>query len=72
MTAKEKQVLGDLWAKVDSEGFGYYMLHYGPDLNLIASLGFNKEEVEKAIKLFKAIEQKIDTCEQYAGEEGED
>ena len=49
----------DLFDRVDQEGFAYYMLHYGPDLDAIERLGFNKEEVEAAIKLFDAIEEKI-------------
>jgi len=54
-----------LFCKVDSEGFGYYMLHYGADLNKIEQLGFNREDVKNAIKLFKQLEEKIYQGEQY-------
>jgi len=72
MTKKQKQQLGDLWCRIDNEGFGYYMLHYSPNLDLIANLGFNKEELQKAIRLFKTIETKINECEKYANIEEED
>lgn len=60
---------GDLWSKVCSEGFGYYMLHYGPDLKSIEKLGFNKKEVETAIKLFREIENEIGKGEEFASED---
>lgn len=68
-----KQEHFDLWSKVDNEGFGYYMMYYGPDFELIEKLGFNKVEVEKAIELFKSIEDKIQEGESYYDEvEGEE
>jgi hypothetical protein len=50
----------NLWHKVESEGFAYYMLDYGPDLKAIEKLGFNIKEVKDAINLFAKIESKID------------
>jgi len=64
---KQEQI--DLWSKVDAEGFGYYMLDYGPDLGLIERMGYNKQEVEKAIKLFSAIQYDIMSFEELVGEE---
>lgn len=61
-----KKELGELFSKVDSEGFGYYMIDYGPDLEALERLGFNKSEVEKAIKLMSEIQDKIMEGEEYA------
>lgn len=66
-----KKELADLWCKVDSEGFGYYMLFYGPDLDAIERLGFNRSEVESAIKILKDISEKISEGEEYADEQFE-
>lgn len=60
--------LAELWVKVDSEGFGYYMMHYGPDMDLIERLGFDKSEVQAAIDLFEKIEEKINEGEEFAEE----
>lgn len=45
---------------VDNEGIGYYMIHWGPDLDVIENLGFDREEVENAIQLFREIESKAE------------
>lgn len=63
LTKKER---GELYCKVDSEGFGYYMLQYGPDLEAIERLGYDRKEVEKAIELLSAIETSIMAGEEYA------
>ncbi len=60
-----KQDLEDLACKIDMEGFGYYMMEYGPNLDLIEKLGFDKQEVQKAIDLFIKIEAQI---MEHAGE----
>lgn len=69
MRKPSKKELADLWCHVDNEGFGYYMLQYGPDLALIERMGFDRKQVEAAIKLFSAIEDKIMEGEQYVDEE---
>lgn len=51
-----KQEHADLADKVDVEGFGYYMLSYGPDLDAIERLGFDRKKVEDAIELMNEIE----------------
>lgn len=53
----------NLWNVVENEGFGYYMLYYGPDLKLIERMGFNRKEVKAAIKLFSAIQMEIRKAE---------
>lgn len=60
-----KKAHGDLWATVDNEGFGYYMLDYGPDLKAIEKLGFNRQELQKAIEMFKNIRSKINEGEEF-------
>lgn len=55
----------ELFLNMDSEGFGYYMLHYGPDIQAICKLGFLKDDVENAIKLFIRIEEAICEGEKY-------
>lgn len=45
--------------KVDSEGFGYYMFHYGPDMKVIERLGFDIKKVEEAIEVLAELEEKI-------------
>jgi hypothetical protein len=59
----------DLWAQVENEGFGYYMMYYGPDLNAIEKLGFDRLAVIQAIKLFKDIEKEINKAEELMDEE---
>lgn len=66
LTDQEKR---QIWAHVDNEGFGYYMMHWGPDLNAIERMGFNRKKVEAAIKLFEEIESEIDTYEELFDEE---
>lgn len=61
-----KQEWGDLFAKVDSEGFGYYMLSYGPDLESIERLGFDRKAVEAACDLLGRVETKIMEGEEFA------
>ena len=63
-----KKDLAQLWCSVENEGFGYYMLQYGPDLDLIERMGFDRKELEAAIKLMSAVEEAIDDCEQYVEE----
>lgn len=53
------QELQDLAAKVESEGFGYYMLQYGPDLDLIERMGYNRKQIEDAIALFEKLDNEI-------------
>lgn len=65
LTRKEH---GELFAKVDSEGFGYYMLQYGPDIDAIERLGFDRKEVERAIEVLSAVENEIMKGEEYADE----
>lgn len=67
MLSKKKHA--ELWAHVDNEGFGYYMLHYGPDLKAIEALGFPQDQVKAAIELFEKIEAKINEAEEFAEEE---
>lgn len=59
----------NLWNHVESEGFGYYMLHYGPDLKTIAKLGFDKDELEKACKLLHKVERAIYEAEEFEVED---
>lgn len=59
----------NLWQSVNSEGFGYYMLQYGPDLNLIERLGYSRDELDKAITLFSKIEREIMSFENLIEEE---
>lgn len=49
----------DLACKADNEGVSYYLMHYGPDMEAIEKLGFKKEEVDAAIKLFSELENAI-------------
>lgn len=49
----------ELAAKVDHEGFHYYMTNYGPDMDAIARLGFDVKEVEMAVDLLDRLESKI-------------
>lgn len=49
----------ELYFKVDNEGFEYYMLHYGPDIDLICKLGFEKEKVLECLELLRDIESAI-------------
>jgi hypothetical protein len=67
VTKKEKV---QLFGMVDNEGFGYYMLDYGPDLKLLERLGFNRNEVEKAIKLLSDIQELIVSFEELSDDEG--
>lgn len=64
-----KQELADLWCKVDNEGFGYYMLQYGPDLDLLERMGFDSKKIKEAIETFSEIEQAIMCCEKFVSEE---
>ena len=59
----------ELFQKVDNEGFDYYMLYYGPELDLIERLGFDKKEVKNAINIFKKIHSEILKGEQKWSEE---
>lgn len=61
-----KQEHAELWSKVDSEGFGYYMLQYGPDMDAIERLGFNRKEVEIAINTLSRVEEEIMRGEEFA------
>ena len=63
MKKLSKRERADLWYAVDNEGFGYYMLHYGPDLNAIERLGFDLKEVEAAIEVFRKVETAIHNLE---------
>lgn len=54
----------DLWGAVDWEGFGYYMLHYGPDMDAIERMGFDRKKVEEACLLLKEIETEIMSYEE--------
>ena len=56
MNEEERMELASI---VDNEGFGYYMLHHGPDLQAIESLGFDRAKVEEAISLLREIEDAI-------------
>lgn len=49
-----------LYCKVERHGFGYYMINYGPDLDLLQEMGFDKKKVKKAIALFKEIQEEIE------------
>ncbi len=55
----------ELWVHVENEGFGYYMLYYGPDMEALVKLGFNAKKIEEAIKLFKNIEAKINEAQEF-------
>jgi hypothetical protein len=57
--------LYELWVQAcENEGFGYYMLDYGPDLDLIEKIGFDREEIEAAIHLFRKLQEKIMSFEE--------
>lgn len=64
-----KQEKLDLYHKVDNEGFGYYMFSYGPDLKLMERMGYDKKELEAAIKLLSSVEEDIMSFEESADEE---
>lgn len=67
-----KKELADLWYKVDSEGFGYYMLDYGPDWDLIGRIGFDVEKVKSACALLEELQAKIDSFEEFVSEKNDD
>lgn len=69
ITKKEHE---DLAAKVENEGFGYYMLDYGPDLTLIERMGFDRKKLDEALVLLGQVKDAIDDCEQYANADGEE
>jgi len=66
-----KAELIDIWYRVESEGFGYYMMYYGPDLELLERMGFDKQKIKEAIKLFAEIKEKISEGEKLAEEDDE-
>lgn len=61
-----KKECAALYYKVESEGFGYYLFDYGPDIEVISKLGFDKEKVIEAIKLLRQVQEKIYEAEEYA------
>lgn len=61
----------ELWAKVDSEGFGYYMFDYGPDLDAIERLGFDRKELEAAISLLSRVQDKVMEGDSFCEDEEE-
>lgn len=76
MAVKKKKPLSkkehiQLFHKVENEGFDYYMMHYGPDLEAIERLGFDSFKVEEAIELLKDIQEQINVAEQFLEEHEE-
>lgn len=72
LTKKQKKQLADLYQNVDSEGFGYYMLDYGPDLKTIELLGFSKDLLKSTLDTMSKIQEAINDCERYTEESYED
>lgn len=51
-----KEEAEELFHTIDNEGFGYYLTNYGPDINLLVKLGFDKEELTKLIQNLSQLE----------------
>lgn len=68
-TKPTKRELADLWCKVDNEGFGYYMLYYGPDWELIGRMGFDVEVLKKACDELRKLGSAISDLEELVGDE---
>jgi hypothetical protein len=64
-----KKELADLWCKVDSEGFGYYMLQYGPDWKLIERMGFDVDKLKAACDELRKLDNAISDLEELVGED---
>ena len=63
MKKPTKSELTDLLDKVQNEGFGYYILDYGPDLSLLSRMGFDKKELTHAITLLREVQNAIDAVD---------
>lgn len=68
--SKEKRE--DLFYKVDNEGFGYYMTQYGPDLDVIAKLGFDEKQLSDLCDLMSEVEEAISEYDGMFNDEEEE
>lgn len=71
LKAPTNEELKDLWYAVEGEGFGYYMLDYGPDLDLIERMGYNREELDAALALLGQLQDEIRDIEMMIVDEEE-
>lgn len=56
----------DLFCKVDSEGFDYYLMYYGPDLDLIERLGFDRDRLLEVVDFLRVLKREINVAESFS------
>lgn len=70
MKPEEKRKLAeDLFYKMDNEGPIYYFTMYGPDFSKFEKLGFDVDEIKKAIKGAKYLDDIFSEIEELSCED---